>query len=240
MIKDKPQISSGEIEKNRPRWWPRIFAIPLLIFMTSCGSVNEGVKIPPTTNVIDSTSVAPKEKVDESFENIVEEILVKAAINGTKLEGSRIIRVITVGLPHDANENTNTVLVLTAKMEGADFTIYVVPDFSKAQIVVVDDNPRLEIPLAYTMWVGLNGQITQITNQTVKEQIMSSEGVSYSQPISPKKVTDDPFPEALRDMMVKNPKLVVIPDYQLTEGTWRYEKGVWSHQVSFDAGTNLN
>lgn len=194
-----------------------------------------------TPNNVENTQVALTGNVEEDFKNMVEIALEKIAWNGTKLENDKVISVIAVGLPPDTRETTNTVLVLNARIKGAYFTIYVVPNISNAKIRVVDDEQRLEIPLAYTMWLGMNGEISEITNPTLQQQIMSSEGVSFIGLISPKKVTDDPFPEGLREMMVKNPAWVVIPDYQLSEGTWDYDikTGFWSHPVYYDAGTEL-
>lgn len=192
---------------------------------------------------IDSASVEPENqvgRVEQALIKLVEASLDKIVKEGTTVEGQTVIPIITIELPSEINDRTNTVLSLKKDIEGGEQTIYVIPDLGGSNIE--NDGQQLVIRLSAHMWLADGGNLIYIEKADLKSKILAGDGVTKISKLSPKEVWDKNLPYDLRNK-VFHPGTITFKRHRLKPGSqWQFnsDKKEWIRPVEVSQGTNLS
>ncbi|MBP9781805.1 hypothetical protein KBC89_04060 [Candidatus Woesebacteria bacterium] len=192
---------------------------------------------------IDPASIEPEDqvgKVEAALISMVGASLDKIVQPGTIVEGQTVIPIITIELPSEINDRTNTVLSLKKDIEGGEQTIYVIPDLGSSSID--SDGQLLVIRLKAHMWLAHGGNLTVIENEELKSEIMAGDGVTSITRLSPKEVWDNNLPHDLEGKVL-HPGTMRFHKYNLQPNSqWQFnpDRNEWTRAVEADPGTNLS
>ncbi|HNQ16793.1 MAG TPA: hypothetical protein PKJ26_02850 [Candidatus Woesebacteria bacterium] len=192
---------------------------------------------------IDPTPIKPElqvGRVERALIAMVEAALNKIVQPGTIFEGQTVVPIISVELPSDTNDPTDTALMLKMEIENSAQTIYIIPDLGGSDIE--NDGKQLVIRLRAHMWIADGERLVYIENTKLRSRVLAGDGVTKISRLSPKDVFNKDLPTELEGKIFY-PSNRQFKQYNFKmDSNWEFNPNLngWTRAVEFNPGTSLS